>query len=113
MHTATHVRLHVNPAADSEHVPPAVYLLQWLLKLSAAWHQDEWGENCAQIDPLFVQSSSKYRPEVARHECSEIWREGGRKAGKQGMRGEQSSRSQHGSYADVMHEDGQDVQHKV
>lgn len=33
--------------------------------------------NCAQIDPLFVQPSSKYRPEVAEEEWSEIWREGG------------------------------------
>lgn len=35
--------------------------------------------NCAQIDPLFVQPSSKYRPEVAEEEWSEIWREGGSK----------------------------------
>lgn len=60
---------------------PTVYLLHRLLKLSAAWQQNEWEENCAQIDPLFVQWSSKYRPEVAQHEWSEIWREGGRMAG--------------------------------
>lgn len=60
---------------------PRVYLLHWLLKLSAARQQNEWEENCAQIDSLFVQSSSKYRPEVARHECSEIWEEEGRMVG--------------------------------
>ncbi len=57
---------------------PTVYLLHWLLKLSATWQQNEWEENCAQIDPPFVQSSSKYRPEVAEHEWSEIWEEGKR-----------------------------------
>lgn len=54
---------------------PSVYLLPWLLKLSVARQQNKWEENCAQIDPLFAQSSSKYRPEVAQHEWSEIWKE--------------------------------------
>lgn len=39
-----------------------------------------------QIDPLFVQSSSKYRPGVAQREPSEIWREETRVAGNRSRR---------------------------